>query len=124
VLLELMRRATTIGDSIAVQQQLSQNREQIEQLEGQRRVLADQTSFATITVAIAPKGAPAPSPEPERAGGMAAAWNDAVDAAVAVTGGILVVLGALLPLLALTGLALLAWRLWVRTRRAPTLGNA
>jgi hypothetical protein len=117
VLIELMRKATTIGDSIAVQQQLSQNQEQIEQLDGQRRALADQTSFGTITVAIAPKGAPAPSPEPERAGGMAAAWDDAVDAAVAVTGGILVVLGALVPLLVLAGLGLLAWRVWVRRQR-------
>jgi hypothetical protein len=127
VLIELMTRATTIGDSIAVQQQLSQNQEQIEQLEGQRRVLADQTSFGTITVAIAPKGAPAPRPEPQPAGGMTAAWDDAVDAAVAVTGGILVVLGALVPLLALAGIGLVAWRAWVRRQRrvhppAPAAG--
>ena len=56
VLLDLMRKATTIGDSIAVQQQLSQNQEQIEQLDGQRRALADQTTFATLTVAITPEG--------------------------------------------------------------------
>jgi hypothetical protein len=117
VLLELMGRATTIGDSIAVQQQLSQIQEQIEQLEGQRRTLADQTSFATIAVSIVPKGAPvAPT---EARGGFDNAWDDAVDALVAVTGGMLVVVGALLPFLVLGGAGLLVWRLVVRHRRRP-----
>jgi hypothetical protein len=125
VLLELMGRATSVGDSIAVQQQLSQNQEQIEQLEGQRRVLAEQTSYATIVVSITAKGAPVPA-DPAREGGLAAAWDDALDAAAAVTGGMLVVVGALLPFLVLGGAGLLVWRLVVRHRRrvpaAPATG--
>jgi hypothetical protein len=124
VLIELMTRATTIGDSIAVQQQLSQNQEQIEQLEGQRRALADQTSFATIAVTITPKGAPVTTSEPR--GSFAGAWDDAVDALLAVTGGMLVVVGALLPFLVLGGAGLLVWRLVLRHRRrvppAPAAG--
>ena len=73
VLLELMRKATTIGDSIAVQQQLSQNQEQIEQLDAQHRVLADQTT-ATLTVAR-PGGAARSHPESSTTIGTA--WDDA-----------------------------------------------
>jgi hypothetical protein len=124
VLIGLMGRATTIGDSIAVQQQLSQNQEQIEQLEGQRRALADQTTFATISISVRAKGAPVPTAE--ESGGLAGAWDDALDASVAVIGGVLVVLGALLPLLVLVGLGLLVWRLVARSRRprpaAPAAG--
>jgi hypothetical protein len=115
VLLGLMGKATTIGDSIAVQQQLSQNQEQIEQLDGQRRALADQTSYATLTVAIAPKGVPAAGAGSPPT--LESAWADGVDAAIAVIGGTLVVLGALLPLLVLGGLGALAWRVAARRRR-------
>jgi hypothetical protein len=116
VLLELMRKATTIGDSIAVQQQLSQNQEQIEQLDGQRRALADQTTFATLTVAVTPLGAPVPG-HPEEPTTIGTAWNDAVDAALAVTGGTLIVLGALLPIVLMGGAAVLVWRVVARRQR-------
>ena len=76
MLIELMRKATTIGDSIAVQQQLSQNQEQIEQLDGQRRALADQTTFATLTVSVTPLGAP-PAADPESSTTIGTAWDDA-----------------------------------------------
>ena len=121
VLIELMRKATTIGDSIAVQQQLSQIQEQIEQLDGQRRVLADQTTFATLVVSITPKGAP-PAGNPESPTTLGTAWDDGVDAALAVTGGTLIVLGALLPILLLGGAAVLGWR--VVTRRQRRTGSA
>lgn len=116
VLIELMRKATTIGDSIAVQQQLSQIQGQIEQLDGQRRVLADQTTFATLTVSVTPKGAP-PAGNPESSTTLGTAWNDGVDAALAVTGGTLVVLGALLPILLIGGAGLLVWRVIARRQR-------
>ncbi len=125
VLLDLMRRATTIADSIAVQQQLSQNQEQIEQLDGQRRALADQTTFATLVVSVSPHGAPAAGGDSPPTWGSA--WSDAVDAAAAVTGGVLIVLGALLPIAALAGLGAFGWRLVRRGRRrahppAPAAG--
>jgi hypothetical protein len=98
-----------------VQQQLSQNEQQIEQLEGQQRVLDNQTTYATLTVQITPKGAPAAGAGSSPT--LTAAWNDAADAALAVAGGVLVVLGALLPIVLLAGLAALAWRVVVRVRR-------
>lgn len=125
VLIALMGKATTIGDSIAVQQQLSVNQEQIEQLEGQRRALGDQTTFATLTVSITPNGVPASSGEsPATLGG---AWRDAVDAAAAVTGGVLIVLGALLPIVVLGGVGVVVWRVVQRRQQrgrpvAPATG--
>ncbi len=121
VLIELMRKANTIGDSIAVQQQLSQIQEQIEQLDGQRRVLADQTTFATLVVSVTPKGAP-PAGNPESPTTLGTAWDDGVDAALAVTSGTLIVLGALLPILLLGGAGVLGWR--VVTRRQRRTGSA
>jgi hypothetical protein len=121
VLIELMRKATTIGDSIAVQQQLSQIQEQIEQLDGQRRVLANQTTFATLDVSVTPKGAP-PAGNPESPTTLGTAWDDGVDAALAVTSGTLIVLGALLPILLLGGAGVLGWR--VVTRRQRRTGSA
>lgn len=125
VLLDLMRRATTIADSIAVQQQLSQNQEQIEQLDGQRRALADQTTFATLEVSITPNGAPAAVTDSPAT--LATAWDDAVDALLAVTGGVLVVLGALLPVLLIGGVGFFVWRMVQRRQRrshppAPAAG--
>ena len=118
VLIDLMRKATTIGDSIAVQQQLSQNQEQIEQLDGQRRALADQTTFATLTVSITPNGAPVSRGESPATFGTA--WDDAVDAAAAVTGGVLIVLGALLPIVVIGG----AGRGGLAHRGAPPAAGA
>jgi hypothetical protein len=64
--------------------------------------------------------------DPAREVGLAAAWDDALDAAAAVTGGMLVVVGALVPFLVLGGAGLLVWRLVVRHRRrvppAPAAG--
>jgi hypothetical protein len=122
VLIDLMRRATTIGDSIAVQQQLSQNQEQIEQLDGQRRALADQTTFATLAVTITPTGVAASGGDSPAT--LSGAWHDAIDAAAAVTGGVLIVVGALLPILVLAGLGVLAWRLVQRHRRGRPVAPA
>ncbi|MSO38035.1 MAG: DUF4349 domain-containing protein [Acidimicrobiia bacterium] len=96
VLLDLMRQARTIQDSIAVQSQLSGVTQQIEQLEGQRRLLDDQSGFGTLTLGLAVVGVAAADPsEPSTLSG---AWSDATNAALAVIGGTLVVLGVLVPL--------------------------
>jgi hypothetical protein len=57
VLLRLMARATSIGDTITVQQQLSQIQLQIEEITGRINYLKDQTRFATIAVHLAETGA-------------------------------------------------------------------
>ncbi len=46
----VLSKATAIGDILNVEQQLSGLQTQIEQLQGQQRVLSDQTSFGTLAV--------------------------------------------------------------------------
>ena len=120
VLLDLMRQARSIPDTITVQQQLSGIQEQIEQLTGQQRVLDGQSSFATIAVDLRAGGAPA-APSDHRST-LSQAWSDAVDVMLAVVGGIVIVLGALIPIGLLAALGLAGWSL-VRRRR-PRLGAA
>ena len=120
VLQDLMRQARSIADTITVQQQLSGVREQIEQLTGQQQLLDGQASLATIAVGFRVRGvAPASTDD---GSSLSQAWSDAVDVMVAVAGGIVIVLGALVPfaVLALLGLAI-----WVAVRRRrPHLGAA
>ena len=119
VLQGLMDDAGTVTDTITIQQQLFGVREQIEQLRGQRDLLANQATFATITVTMLPRGAVVAKAETRSP--IAAAWSDAWAVSVAIVGGTIVVLGALIPLglLALIGFGI--WRVMRRTpRMVPT----
>lgn len=55
-LLELMSRATTVSDVLAVQTQLTAVRSDIESYDAQRAALADQVAMTTIAVTISPVG--------------------------------------------------------------------
>jgi len=55
-LLELMSRATTVSDVLAVQTQLTAVRSDIESYDAQRVALADQVAMTTIAVTISPIG--------------------------------------------------------------------
>lgn len=116
VLQGLMDDAGTVTDTITIQQQLFGVREQIEQLRGQRDLLANQATFATITVTMLPRGAVVAKAETRSP--IAAAWSDAWAVAVAIVGGTIVVLGALIPLALL---ALIGFGIWRVTRRTPRM---
>jgi hypothetical protein len=55
-LLELMTRATTVSDVLAVQTQLTSVRSDIESYDAQRAALADQVAMTSISVTISPIG--------------------------------------------------------------------
>jgi hypothetical protein len=55
-LLELMSRATTVSDVLAVQTQLTAVRSDIESYDAQRAALADQVAMTTVSVTISPIG--------------------------------------------------------------------
>ncbi len=95
--LEILAKAQSIGDILAVQAQITPLQTQIEQLQGQRQVLDDQASFATLAVHVA---GPATSSVPQHArGGLSEAWAHArhafaggIESIVAALGGIAVFL--------------------------------
>jgi hypothetical protein len=111
-LLTVLRKASAIGDILAVQDRLNDVQTQIDQLQGQQKVLDDQTSMASLSVDVAPKGTTPKTPSTPT--GIGKAWNDArhgftsgVEDILAASGTILVVL---LVLAALAALARLGWQ--------------
>ncbi len=115
--LTILGQAKTIGETLTVQQRVDDVQGQIDRLEGQRRVLADQSDLATLAVTVNEKDDPV-TRQPSQ-GGLGSAWHDAVrgftsgaEALIARSGTALLVL----LVLGVAGLlARLAWRV-VRRR--------
>lgn len=120
--LDLLGRAASVQDAIAVQQQLDGIQGQIEQITGQLNLLEDRTTFSTLAVELVEQGADAStltSDEPEREG-LAHSWDVARETLVGVLGTLLVVLLFLAPFLVIAVLAWFGWRA-LRPRRGATL---
>jgi hypothetical protein len=127
----LLNKATTIGQIVQVEGELTRREADLESLEGTLNVLKSQTSLATISVHIAsapPAPTPTPSatptvpPKPKKpihgfSGGLKAGSHSFVTGAV----GVATVLGALLPylalLLAIAVLTFFVRRSWLRGHR-------
>ena len=117
--LTILGQAKTIGETLSVEQRVDDVQGQIDRLEGQRRVLADQSDLATLTVTVTQKDDPAVQPPGTAQGGLGKAFHDAVhgftsgaEALIARSGRVLLVL---LALGALAVVLHLGWRV-VRRR--------
>jgi Domain of unknown function (DUF4349) len=102
--LTVLAKAKTIGETLAVQQRVDDTQTQIDQLQGQINVLADQASYGTLTVTVTQHVAAALVAKPvHRQSGLSKAWHSAltgfvtgVEALIARSGRALVVLLVLL----------------------------
>lgn len=97
--LTLLSRAASIGDTLAVQQQVQQVQTQIEQLQGQQKVLADESDLATLAVSVSEAGAVVPPPVHKSASGFSHAlhraihgFNSGLQVIITVAGPVLLVL--------------------------------
>jgi hypothetical protein len=119
--LQLLSKATQIGDILNVEQQLSGLQTQIEQLQGQQRLLGDQSSFGTLAVHLSetsPSLLPAPVGPLKGPSGWSTAWSHArrsftrgIQSVISASGGVAI----FLVVLALIGLV--ARALWAVIRR-------
>ncbi len=118
-LLDLMARADSTDALIKIESALSDRQANLESLEAQKRSLDDQVALSTVTVyLISEKDTPAETPDTFWTG-LVAGWNAFVGFASAT----LVVLGVLLPWLAVAGIItgiVLVWVRLARRRKAPT----
>ncbi len=97
----LLGRATAVGEVLQVQTSLFDVRQQIEQLTAQKQNLEQAASLSTLQVSVFEPGAgfdPRPVDDDK---GLAHAFERAADGAVAVVGGMIVVVGWSIPVVAL-----------------------
>jgi hypothetical protein len=113
---ELLDRAESISDIVAIEEELAEREARLASLEGRQRRLADLVTLSTITVTLISEDAPVETGA-TRTGflaGLRAGW----DAFTTSMGVLVTVLGALLPWLVAVGVPAggLVW--WSRRRRA------
>lgn len=118
-LLQLMGRAKTVSDTLAVQSQLSNVEDQIEQITGRLNLLANQTALSTITVHLFEPNAPG-APASPAGPSLSKAWHTSIQGLERM--GTVAMIGVLwlLPFAAIAMAA--AWLM--RLRRRPAAGQA
>jgi hypothetical protein len=119
-LTELMAKAASVSDLLAAENALTDRQAMLQAEQQQLKALDDQVAMSTLTVTLLPRAA-ASSANPAGFGsGLVAGWN----ALIAWLDGVVVVVGFLLPWLAIAAVAaLIVWgviALRRRRRRAPT----
>jgi Flp pilus assembly protein TadB len=120
VLLRLMRKSTSIEDSLKVQRTSQDVQLAIEEIRGQLRVLDNQTQFSTITLTMAESGAAAAKPKELS---FLRAWHQAIHAIATVAGALVVGLGYAIPLALIALVALALWLIYRRLRPRVATGG-
>jgi len=113
-LLDLMRQARTLSDTLEIRGRLTDVREEIEQLTTQKGFLQSQVDFATLHATVYE---PQAAPEDFGPGRFDDAFDKAFQIAQAIFAGTILVLGVLVPLAMIGGVIWLMVAL-VRRRRS------
>jgi len=114
----LVGQAKAVGEVLQVQSSLFTVRQQIEQLKAQKANLEQATSLATIQVALFEPGAGLILRPADDDRSLAKSFEQAVDGMLAVVGGMIVVVGYLVPIAVL---GLLGWAGSRVLRRRPAV---
>jgi hypothetical protein len=117
VLLKLQEKSRSIEQTIRIQDALDEVQLQIEQLQGQVRVIKNQTSKATIDLSLRKSGVPLPVAGDVDHPGLGSAWAHAIAGFFGVVFAVVVGLGYLVPV---TIVALVAYLVARRLRRRDT----
>lgn len=113
--LEIMKQARAVSDALEVQRQLADVRGEIEQIEGRRRFLENQSSLSTIKATITPPVQIIGTTTGGFFNGIKEAIGDGISAAATIILVLLRLVIALLPILLFVVLPItLAVRYWVR----------
>ena len=122
--LTIMAKAKTIGDILAVQDQLDSIDSQLQQLQGQQQLMDNETTYSTLTVTLAQKALPPPVRSPQS--GIDKAWHSAVSGFVSGVEGVIRLAGPLAFALLLIGAVFLGLRwAWAwHSRRRPAASAA
>ena len=119
----LLSHANTIGDILAVQSRISDLQTQIEQLQGQLRVLNDQTTYGTLTVTVSEAGTAIKTAVVHHESGMSKAFHRSLDRFVHGIEAIVGIIGPLLLVALIAGLGYVIFRLVYR-RFGPSAAGA
>jgi hypothetical protein len=114
--LDLLAKATTIGETLSVQQHVTDVQTQIEQLQGQLRVLANRSSLSTLTVTVDQKVVPVATTTHHQSG-ISKAFHRSVDRFLNGVEAIVAALGPILLAVLLIGFGWLAARFGYRVLR-------
>ncbi|TQJ31896.1 DUF4349 domain-containing protein [Microbacterium sp. SLBN-146] len=113
-LTDLMAQAGDLSDLIAAEAALSERQANLESLEQQREMIADQVAMSTLSVSLSPVVETVQADPAGFSDGLVAGWNGLV----ATLNGIVVALGFLLPWLGVATIAgLIVWGIVRVTRR-------
>ena len=115
--LTLLSKATTIGQTLAVQQHVTDVQTQIEQLQGQKKVLVNQAALSTLTVTVDQKAAVVEATPVHHKSGLSKAVDRSVSRFVHGIEAIIGIIGPLLLVALLVGLGWLAARFGYRRLR-------
>ncbi|WP_139981603.1 DUF4349 domain-containing protein [Nocardioides litoris] len=112
---DLLERAGSIRDVVGIERELAQREADLGSLQQRQALLADQTSYSTITVRIERDDPPAPRAEDEQ--GFLAGLSAGSDAFGATATALLTAAGAVLPFAVVVLLVGLPLRVLLRRRR-------